>query len=143
LAWAIEQGIDPSRIVLFGESLGSGIAVALASERSDLGGIVLDSPFDSTVAVAARVYWYVPVNALLLDRYDSISRIGDISTPLLVGHGGADRVIPAEHGRRLFDAAPEPKTFAYIAVARHVELFEFGFLNDLRAFIHGIYPPRT
>ncbi|MEQ9458233.1 MAG: alpha/beta hydrolase [Alphaproteobacteria bacterium] len=143
LDWVLARGIDPGRIVLFGESLGSGIAVAIAAGRDDLGGLVLDCPFDSIVAVAERVYWYVPVAALLRDRFDSLSRIGDVSVPILIGHGGADTIIPERHGRRLFDAAPDPKTFAYYRDARHIELFEYGFLGDLRTYIHALFPPRT
>ncbi|NMM44116.1 alpha/beta hydrolase [Rhodospirillaceae bacterium KN72] len=143
LAWLRAQGIGPERTILYGESLGTGIAVALVSEASLEGrriaaGIVLDAPYDSVVAVARRVYWYVPVDRLLHDRFDSAARIKSVDIPILIGHGDADRVIDIRHGRALFDAANEPKTFAFKPGGGHTDLYEFGFLDDVAAFIADV-----
>lgn len=135
LNWLQDRGIAPDRIVLFGESLGSGVATALAAERPDLGALVLDAPFDSVMEVAARLYWYVPVRLLLKDRFDSAARIANVRIPVLIGHGGQDRIIPERHGRRLFQVAQEPKEFVYKPEAGHVDLFEHGFLTDIERFV--------
>ena len=140
LSWLRAQGVGPERTVLYGESLGTGIAVALAAEASSAGrpvaaGVVLDAPYDSVVAVARRVYWYVPVDRLLHDRFDSAARIKAVDVPILIGHGDADRVIDIRHGRALFEAANEPKTFAFKPGGGHTDLYEFGFLDDVAAFV--------
>lgn len=141
LNWLSDQGVGPSRRILFGESLGSGIVTALATEPDRAAGIVLDAPFDSIEAIAAKNYWYVPVRRLLKDRFRSDLRIGSVTVPVLIGHGGRDRIIPPAHGRRLFDAANQPKTFAFKPEAGHSDLFDHGFLDDLRAFIASIKAP--
>ena len=143
LAWLRAAGIGPERTILYGESLGTGIAVALASEASLEGrriaaGIVLDAPYDSVVAVARRVYWYVPVDRLLHDRFDSSARIKSVHIPILIGHGDADRVIDIRHGRALFKVANEPKTFAFKPGGGHTDLYEFGFLDDVAAFVQDV-----
>ncbi len=138
LDWLLARGIASGRVVLFGESLGSGIATALAAEREDLAALVLDAPYDSVTDVAARLYWYVPVRLLLKDNFDSVARIGRVRIPVLIGHGGRDRVIPERHGRRLFEAANEPKLFAYKPDSGHVELFDYGFLDDIDAFFNQV-----
>lgn len=141
LAWLDTQGIGSERRVLFGESLGSGIVTALAAEPGRAAGLVLDAPFDSIEAVAARAYWYVPVRLLLKDRFRSDHRIGSVSMPVLIGHGGQDRIIPPAHGRRLFEAANEPKTFAFKPEAGHTDLFDHGFFGDVRAFVASVTTP--
>ena len=135
LDWAFTQGVAPSQIVLFGESLGTGVAVALAGDASKVAGIILDSPFDSIAAVAARRYWFAPVNWLLRDRFDSDRRIRDVTVPLLIGHGARDRLIPLSHGQALFDTANEPKTLVVKPEGGHIQLFEYGFAADIQAFM--------
>lgn len=138
LDWLTAQGIDPARVVLFGESLGTGIAVALAAQGRPVAGVVLDSPYDSILRVASRVYWYVPVGALLKDRFESDRRIAQVRVPLLIGHGGLDRIIPERHGRRLFALANEPKRFAYKPVSDHIGLFDHGFFDDVVGFVDAL-----
>lgn len=135
LDWVVAKGVLPDQIVLFGESLGSGVATALAREEGAAAALVLDAPYDSIMEVAAKVYWYVPVRHLLKDPFDSHTRIGDVRIPVLIGHGGEDTLIPDRHGRRLFEAANEPKIFVFKPEAGHTELFEFGFLDDVDRFL--------
>src|SRR5204863_2605864 len=78
------------RIVLWGESLGSGVAVALAAERK-IGGLLLESPFTSAAEVGASVYWFLPVRLLMKDQFRSDDRIGKVKVPLLIIHGTLDR----------------------------------------------------
>ncbi|MCY2967922.1 MAG: alpha/beta hydrolase [Planctomycetota bacterium] len=112
-AWSYltaDQGVAASRIVLFGESLGGGVATRLAAElcqRGEIpGGLILRSTFTSLTDVAQRLFWWLPVRYVLLDRFPSSERIGKVSCPILVLHGDQDSLIPIEIGQQLFAAAP-------------------------------------
>jgi len=119
-----EAGVAADRLVLFGESLGTAVAVKMASERP-VAAVVLEAPPSSIAAVAQAHYWYLPARWLVLDRWDSLSRIDDISAPLMLLHGGQDRVVPQRFGRRLFAAADEPKTAIFEPAADHTNLLSF------------------
>jgi fermentation-respiration switch protein FrsA (DUF1100 family) len=115
------SGIAPERIVLIGESLGTGVAVALAAEVK-IAALVLEAPFSSTVDVAADIYWMFPVRLLMKDQFRSDLRISGVKAPLLVIHGTADRVIPLRFGERIYAMAHEPKTFVRAENAGHQPL---------------------
>ncbi len=104
-----DAGIKTEDIVLYGESLGSGVAVQMATELPDARALVLQAPYTSLPGVAKTRYFFVPVDLLMKDKFESIKKIGDIKMPLLVMRGKKDSVIPPYIGQRLFDAAPEPK----------------------------------
>jgi fermentation-respiration switch protein FrsA (DUF1100 family) len=110
--------VEPERVVYFGESLGTGVAVTLAAEHPPVA-LVLRSPFASMVDVARMHYPILPVRWLLSDRYDSGERIARIRSPLLVIAGDRDGVIPFDHSRRLYDAATSPKKLVIIPGADH------------------------
>lgn len=105
-----QQGVPPECIIVFGESLGSGVAVEMA-RRHPVGGVVLQAPFTSAFSVGQGHYPFLPVGLLLKDRFNSISKIKQFNVPLAVVHGTADRVVPFKHGKKLFAAANEPKQF--------------------------------
>jgi len=128
------QGVAPNRLVLYGESLGSGVAVYLASQR-EIGALILEAPFTSAAEVAQYHYSFVPASVLLRDRFDSISRIGYVKAPILLLHGERDRVVPIRFGRALFDAAPEPKKFWFAPEAGHEDLARFGALEAVVTFL--------
>ena len=125
VGWLAEQGVAPGCVVLYGESLGSGVAVGLASEIQ-VAAVLLESPFSSIADVGQAHYPIFPVRALLRDRFDSARRIADIGAPLLVMHGTADRTVPIRFGRRLFDAAAEPKQAWWVEDGGHVDLHRHG-----------------
>jgi fermentation-respiration switch protein FrsA (DUF1100 family) len=132
-AYAAER-YPAERIVVWGESLGSGVAVALAAMRP-VGRVVLEAPFTSAADVAARVYWFLPVRPLMKDPFRSDLRIGKVAAPLLILHGERDRVVPFALGERLFGLANEPKRFARFAEASHSDLDAHGGLAAFRAFL--------
>jgi fermentation-respiration switch protein FrsA (DUF1100 family) len=105
-----QQGFAPARILLYGESLGGGIAVELATEVASAG-LILHDTFSSLDDAAAFHYPWLPVRWLLRTHYDNLSKIGRVHTPLFLVHSPQDEVIPFEQGRRLFAAAAEPKEF--------------------------------
>ena len=112
-------------IVVHGESLGTGIAVAVAASR-DARAVVLEAPYTAAVDIAAKQYPWMPVGLLMTDQFRSRERIGRISEPLLIVHGADDRVIPVGHGKRLFALANEPKRLAIIDGAGHGDLWPRG-----------------
>ena len=115
-------GVPPARIILFGHSLGSAVAVELAT-RVRAAGIVLDGALISVIARAQEVYPYVPVRWVARSRFASIEKIGRVEIPKLFLHARRDDVVPIAHGRRLYDAAPSPKTFVALA-GGHGDAFE-------------------
>ena len=116
--WLVDKGIAAERIVLIGESLGSGVAVQIAAERT-VAALALEAPFTAAADVAAGVYWYLPVRLLMKDQFRSADFIGKITVPLLVIYGDADRIVPPEQSRRLYEMANEPKEIAALAGAGH------------------------
>jgi fermentation-respiration switch protein FrsA (DUF1100 family) len=129
-----KQGTTDDRIVLYGESLGTGVATKMASERQ-IALMILESPYTSTVDVATAQFPIVPVSWLMEDRYDSLSRIAEIRVPLLVMHGDADQVIDQSLGRKLFEAANEPKEGFWPEGAGHNNIFDLGGFEAARDFI--------
>jgi fermentation-respiration switch protein FrsA (DUF1100 family) len=139
-AYAFAAARTPAaRIALFGESLGSGVAVALAA-RHPVGRVVLEAPFTSAADVAARVYWYLPVRPLMKDPFRSDAVIGRIKAPLLIMHGTRDGVVPFAFGERLFALANEPKRFVRFADGGHSDLDRFGAIEAVRTFLDGPAP---
>jgi uncharacterized protein len=135
LGWLAKQGIAPSQIVLYGESIGTGVAVQAASETPGYKALVLESPFASMVDMARKQYFFVPVSLLLKDRYDNIGKIKNIKIPLLVLHGAADPVVPYSQGKQLFDAANEPKKMETFFLGGHVDLYNYGAGAEILAFL--------
>jgi len=127
-------GIMSNRLVLYGESLGSGVAVSLAAQH-DVAGLILEAPFTSVAEVAQYHYSFVPASILVRDRFDSLSRIAKVKAPILVLHGERDRIVPVRFGRALFDAAPEPKELWLAPEAGHEDLAWFGALEAVRSFL--------
>jgi hypothetical protein len=123
-----------NEIAVWGESLGTGVAVALAAERP-VGHVVLEAPFTSAVDIAARHYPFVPVRLLMKDQFRSDARIGAIAAPLLILHGARDSVVPIEFGERLFALAREPKRFIRYPDGEHEDLDRFGALDAALAFL--------
>ncbi len=129
LDWLAERGVPPERTVLYGESLGTGIAVKMAAERK-VAAVVLESPYTSIAEVAQTHYWYLPAKWMVLDKWDSMAYIASIRAPLLVIHGGRDKTVPTRYGRRLFEAAPEPKELFILDGAAHNDLFDHPRVSD-------------
>lgn len=121
--WLIGQKIAPARIMLVGESLGSGVAVQLAAKHV-VGGVALEAPYTTTADVAAGIYPWLPVRWLMKDQFRSIDHIAQITAPLLILHGDADQVIPYMFGQNLFAAANAPKTFETLPDQGHEALFD-------------------
>lgn len=115
----IHDGVKPDDIILYGESLGSGVAIQVAKEKK-VEGLILDAPYTSILELASAQFPWLPVSLLLEDRYESIKYIHDVHVPIFIMHGDADEVVPVEMGRRLFAAANEPKDMKVVPGGGHV-----------------------
>ncbi|MCC6469206.1 MAG: alpha/beta fold hydrolase [Alphaproteobacteria bacterium] len=139
LAFAIGEGVKPARLVFYGESLGSGIAVALAAEQGaagdPVGAVVLEAPYSSIAEVAQHHYFYIPARHLIRDKFDSMARIAGIKAPLLVVHGELDRTIPVHFARALYDRAVEPKEAVWLPAAGHNDVYDHGAGEAVLAFL--------
>jgi hypothetical protein len=124
------------QIVLWGESLGTGVAVALAAEKP-VGRVILEAPFTSAAAVGAAHYWYVPVRLLMTDQYRSDQRIGKVTAPLLILHGVEDQTVPYAMGEHLFDLANKPKHIVRFLDGGHEDLDKNGALVAVGRFLAG------
>ena len=118
----------------WGFSLGSGVAVAIASEHG-IGKLILEAPYTSTADVAASLFRFVPVRWLMRDQFRSDERIARVTVPLLVMHGDTDPAINIRFGERLFALAREPKQFVRFAGGGHENLDDFGAIETVRRFM--------
>ncbi len=139
-AYAFAAARYPSaRLVIWGESLGTGVAVELATQKK-ADAVILEAPFTSTVDIAAAIYPVFPVRLLMKDQFRSDERIGKVAAPLLVLHGALDRVVPISYGEKLFSLAREPKKFVRFARGGHEDLNEYGAINAAREFLAALSP---
>ena len=125
---------EPKRIALWGFSLGTGPAVAIAAVRP-VGKLILEAPYTSTADIAAENLPFIPIRLLMKDQYRSDELIGKVSSPLLVMHGERDRAIAFRFGERLFALAPEPKCFVSFPQGGHEDLDAYGAVDVVRDFI--------
>ncbi len=123
-----------AKLVLWGELLGTGVAVALAAEK-DVAAVILEAPFTSTADVAFSAYPFIPVRLLMKDQFRSDERIGKVKAPVLIMHGARDRVVPYRLGEQLYAAANEPKQFVRFADGGHEDLDRYDHLAAARKFI--------
>ena len=135
--WLNNRGAISKNIILYGESLGTGVATELGTSNA-FGGIILESPFTS-IANAAKIYYpYLPVSILLKDRYDSISKIKHITTPILIMHGKKDNIVPQKMGLELYEKANQPKFSYFPENDDHMMEYNDNLLNSIKLFINKI-----
>jgi len=129
-----ELGVRPERRVLYGESLGSGVATEMALETKACA-LILEAPFTSIADMAQRRFPFFPARWLVLDRFDTIGKIGRVGVPVLVLHGERDVVTPVDLGRRVYEAAKEPKRLRVFPEAGHVDVFDHGADRAVAEFV--------
>lgn len=129
-----KQGVEPKRITLFGESLGGGVAVDLATRRPHRA-LVLVKTFTSIPELAhEKVIWF-PAKSMMASRFDNLSKLPRCPRPVFIAHGTGDHVVPYSHGERLFAAAHEPKQFLPLPNADHNDPLSPEFYAALRDFL--------
>jgi fermentation-respiration switch protein FrsA (DUF1100 family) len=137
----VARGVDPAAIIVYGESLGSGVAVQVAAEKR-VAGVILDAPYTSMFELAALHYPQLP-RWLMRDRYETMNTIGKVTAPLLIVHGEEDDVVPVAMGRALFEAANAPKEIATLPGAGHGDHYLFGSYDKIFAWIERLRDGRV
>lgn len=132
--WLNERSDD---IVIYGESIGTAVAVPVAAERNPTA-VVLEAPLSAAVDLAAEQYPWLPVSFLMKDQFRSRDRVGRIDEPLLIVHGTGDTVVPIDQGRDLFDHAAGEKTMHVIDGAGHGDLWDRGLWPVVDAFVGSL-----
>lgn len=127
------QGYTPDKLILLGQSLGSGVAVQMATEY-EVGLVALISPYTTIADAAAHIYWYLPVQWLVLDRFDSFGKIRDVTAPVYIFHGTEDTLVPFALGQRLYDHATTQKRFFALDGQDHNRLEFERIIREIAAF---------
>ncbi len=136
-----ERGVPAQRIVLFGHSLGSAVAIDLAG-RVPAAGLIVEGALTSAIDRGQELYPYIPVRRIARSRFGSLDKVAGIAAPKLFLHASRDEVIPLAHGRRLFDAAREPKTFVELQ-GGHGDAFDVDsarYFGSIGAFLARLKP---
>jgi uncharacterized protein len=132
LAWDYlvqQRGVNPNQIYLYGHSLGGAIAIDLAVRHPEAAGLIVEGSFTSTRAMVnfqKGLFWLFPIDLLLTQRFDSLSKVDRLQMPVLFIHGTADNVVPVEMSKKLFDAAPEPKQLYIVPDGGHTNVAQIG-----------------
>ena len=134
IKWLNKKNVSNNQIILYGESLGTGVAVEMA-KKNDFNSIILESPFTSIENSAKIYYPYLPVRYLLKDRYDSISKIKMVKSPIMIMHGEKDDVVPFSMGKTLFEKANSPKHSYFTSADDHMMKFNSELLDEIKNFI--------
>ena len=132
--------INREKIIFFGRSLGSAVAVELALNEK-CRALILETPFTSILEMGKKLYPFLPVSLLLKTKYDSLAKIRNIKVPILVMHGDKDDLVPFEHGKRLYDMANEPKEFYTIPGAGHNDTHIVGgdeYFDVIKRFVNKL-----
>ena len=132
--WLNSRGVKNKNIILYGESLGTGIAVELG-QTNQFGGIILESPFTSMTNAAKNIYPWLPVKYLLKDKYDSEKKIKNLQIPILIMHGKKDNIVPFKMGKKLYDLANNPKFFYFTENDDHMMTFDEKLVNTIKNFL--------
>ncbi len=131
------KDINHDKIIFFGRSLGSAVAVDLAVKERCCA-LILETPFTSMKELAKFLYPFLPLGYIIQTKYDSITKIKDVKVPVLILHGDKDELVPIEQGRKLYEAANEPKEFYTIPGATHNDTYFVGgeeYFNTIRRFV--------
>ncbi|HEU5305613.1 MAG TPA: alpha/beta hydrolase [Gemmatimonadales bacterium] len=137
------RGVPADRIVVFGHSLGSAVAVELVG-RLPAAGLIVEGAFTSAVDRGQELYPFIPVRWIAGSRFNSLHRIAQLRLPKLFLHAAGDEVIPLAHGRRLYQAAAAPKTFVELG-GGHGDAFDTDsarYFGSIAAFVAGLTPDR-
>ena len=139
LRMLIGSGIEPSHIILYGHSLGTGVAIEMAREFP-VGGVMLLAPYLSIPSLAQVHYSFVPAKLLVLDRFDNEKKIPSVHTPMIIASGSEDQLIPPPQGTKLFGLANEPKEYHSIPGRGHNDAFD-DFMPLSLAWLDRIHRP--
>ena len=137
IKWLNANGIKEKNIILYGESLGTGVAIEVAQNKN-YAGIILESPFTSMVNMGKKYYPFFPVSFLLKDKFESYRKIQKISVPIIVMHGKQDKIVPFAMGKKMYEMANEPKFFYVQEYGDHMIDYDTELIMTLEKFIQSL-----
>ena len=137
VAWLKSKGIKENNIVIYGESLGTGVATEIA-QKKNFAGVILESPFTSMIDAGKTKYPYLPVRLLLKDKYESNKKIKNINSPVLIMHGKVDKIVPFYMGEKMYELANQPKYYYFSDYDDHMMEYNEKLLMELKAFISSL-----
>ena len=135
--WLKKMGIVDKDIILYGESLGTGVATEIA-QNNNFAGLILETPFTSMIEAAKNFYPYIPVSLLLKDKYDNQNKIKNINIPVLVMHGEVDQIVPFWMGEKIYEIANQPKYSHFTKFDDHMMEYDEKLLLALKKFIKSL-----
>jgi len=137
IGWLKKKGIEKENIIIYGESLGTGVAVEIAQNKN-FAGIILESPFTSMIDAAKDKYPFLPVKILLKDKYESDKKIKNIKIPILIMHGKVDKIVPFSMGKKLYELANKPKYSYFSEYDDHMMNYDKNLLKSLKDYIYSL-----
>ena len=135
--WLNKKGINNENIIIYGESLGTGVAIEIA-QNTNYAGIILESPFTSMINMGKKYYPFFPVRFLLKDKFESNKKIHKVSIPILIIHGKVDKIVPFAMGKKIFELSNEPKFFYSQEYGDHMVDYDETLLLALKKFIQSL-----
>ena len=135
--WLVKQGVIEENIIIYGESLGTGITTEIAQNKN-FAGIILETPFTSMVEAGKSKYPIFPIKLLLKDKYESDKKIKNIKSPVLIMHGEEDQIVPFWMGEKMFQMANEPKYSYFTKFDNHMMEFDENLVSELKKFIKSL-----
>jgi len=129
------QGFKSEDIILYGESIGSGVATEMAT-RINAKALILESPFTSIDAVAKKIYWFLPVSFLLKDHFNNKTKIKELDLPILIIHGKKDKIVPISLGRELSNSYAGPKSLVVTEEHGHMDFSGEFLIQNIIDFVH-------
>tara|TARA_B100000579_G_scaffold434103_1_gene454246 strand:- start:465 stop:1301 length:837 start_codon:yes stop_codon:yes gene_type:complete len=137
IKWLKQKGIAEENIIIYGESLGTGVAIEVAQNKN-FAGIILESPFTSMIDAGKNKYPFLPVAFLLKDKYESKKKIKNIKIPILVMHGKVDNIVPFDMGKQMYELANQPKFSYFSDYDDHMMEYNENLLKALKKFISSL-----
>ena len=135
--WLKSNGVKENNIIIYGESLGTGVATEIAQNKN-FAGVILESPFTSMIDAGKDKYPYLPVRLLLKDKYESDKKIKNVKSPVLVMHGKVDNIVPFHMGKKMYELANEPKYYYFSEYDDHMMEYNEKLLKALKNFFNSL-----
>ena len=135
--WLIKKGVNEENIILYGESLGTGVATHLAQNKN-YAGVILETPFTSMIDAAKNFYPYIPINLLLKDKFENFKKVKNINIPILVMHGEVDQIVPFSMGKKIYEIANNPKYSYFTKYDDHMMEYDENLVLALKSFFNSL-----
>ena len=132
--WLLDKGVEEKNIIIYGESLGTGVATHL-SQNKNFGGLILETPFTSMIDAAKIFYPYIPVGLLLKDKFENKNKIKNVTFPVLIMHGEMDQIVPFFMGKKMYEIANEPKYSYFTKHDNHMMEYDENLIKVLNSFL--------